>query len=78
MDDSNVSINLLLLLGELKSALDEILPEGSLPTVGEKYKYIDKNLYENEFLQNMLSSVPGLGDKLNLKQVKKQTYKLIE
>ena len=50
MDAGNISINLLLLLGELKSALYEILPEGSLDTMGEKYKYIDKNLYANEFL----------------------------
>lgn len=47
MDDNDVSINMLLLLGELKSALNEILPEASTHTVGERYEYIDKNLYEN-------------------------------
>lgn len=50
MDDSDVSINMLLLLGELQSALNEILPEASMNTLGEKYKFIDKNLYANEFL----------------------------
>ena len=50
MDAGNISINMLLLLGELKSALDEILPEASTHTMGEKYRFIDKNLYANEFL----------------------------
>ena len=50
MEDNDVSINMLLLLGELKSALNEILPEASTHTVGEKYEYLDKNLYANDFL----------------------------
>lgn len=50
METGNVSINMLLLLGELKSALDEILPDEATFTVGLKYQYLDKNLYANEFL----------------------------
>jgi hypothetical protein len=71
MDDSTVSINMLLLLGELKSALDEILPEATDYTIGEKYESLNKNLYANEFLQNLLSDIPGYKNRLNLKQVKK-------
>ena len=65
MDDNDVSINMLLLLGELKSALNEIMPEASNNTIGEKYEYLDKNLYANDFLQAILSDVPGFGQNLN-------------
>jgi hypothetical protein len=75
MDDGDVSINMLLLLGELKSALGEILPEASMNSLGEKYKIIDKNLYANEFLQTLLSGVAGFDGKLNLKDIKKEELK---
>jgi hypothetical protein len=46
------------------------------PNLGEKYKYIDKNLYENKFLQNLLSDIPAYKGQLNLKGRKKQPPKI--
>lgn len=58
MDDGHVNLTMLLRLSELRNALDVMLPEGSQYTIGERYKFLDKNLYANEFLQKILSHLP--------------------
>ena len=38
--------------------------------IGEMYFQLDKNLYENKFLQNLLADIPAFKSQLNLKKTK--------
>lgn len=58
MDDSQISLTMILRISDLKNSLLMMLPEASHFNIGLKYKFLDKNLYANEFLQKLLSNVP--------------------
>mmetsp|Transcript_28842 Transcript_28842/g.43548 ORF Transcript_28842/g.43548 Transcript_28842/m.43548 type:complete len:212 (-) Transcript_28842:748-1383(-) len=68
MNLNRVNMGLVVKISNLRTTLDEMLPTN----IGLKYTSLDKNLYENEFLQDMLSAVPAFKTKLRLKQQRKE------
>lgn len=49
-------------MAHFKKTLEEILPSPSRHSIYLKYQKMDRNLYQNLFLHNMLSNIPALKD----------------
>ena len=62
-----MTMTYVLKLAFLTESMNELLPEGTQRTIGLRYQALDQNLYQNVFLQKMLSDVPEFQDQLNLK-----------
>ena len=56
-----ISFMFALQMSHFKAALGEILPEGT-PSLYTKYAELHRNLYENDFIHQLLEKVPALKD----------------
>lgn len=57
LDNNNLTFTLMMY--KFKETLDEVLPEHS-PSLKVKYELLGKNMYQNEFLAELLYDVPTL------------------
>ena len=55
MNLNNANMGLVIKVSNLRTTLDDVFPTN----LSLKYASIDKNLYANEFLQEILSNVPA-------------------
>ena len=68
-----MTMTYVLKLAYLTESMNQLLPEGSQRTIGLRYQALDHNLYENVFLQKILSDVPEFEGKLNLRAKKEKS-----
>jgi len=59
LDKERVDLNQVAKMADFRGALESIFPAKELPNIGLKLQSLDKNIFLNEFLYNILADIPG-------------------
>lgn len=59
LDKERVGLNPVAKMADFRGALDAIFAGPELATIGLKLQVVDKNIFLNEFLYNILADIPG-------------------
>ena len=68
LDRETVEVTLLTRMASFKITLEEVFPTRELCNIGLKLRSIDKNIFLNEFLYNILADVPAYQDQMIMRE----------